>query len=246
MLNPRSLSQLVSNEVRSGRYSRPRHSTNVVPSFLETIGILHELSNICQANWRHMTWWAISHRLYWEAVASADGTSAAGATAGGTVPRRARETAAWALSLASDRATARAAATAASTAASGASGSSTVESLPGAFGVLVEAVLGGDKMGGSGASGADGGAGAVGSPKLAAAAATAAATANAVASARSLRILAKLDRLPAGEWPGSLRRLTRAAAAAGLPPAVARDLTAVCGRGLHSSTYQLNRSRLCL
>jgi len=123
---------------------------------------------------------------------------------------------------------ARAAATAASAAGSGASGSSNVESLPGALGVLVEAVLGGDQMGGSGASGADGGAGAVGSPELAAAAAMAPATANAVASARSLRILAKLDRLPAGDWPGSLRRLTRAAAAAGLPPAVARDLTAAC------------------
>ena len=150
---------------------------------------------------------------------------------------------------------ARAAATAASAAGSGASGSSNVESLPGALGVLVEAVLGGDHRGGSGASvsgvgGGESGGGAAKSSESSSAAA--AATANVMvntavlASARSLRILAKLDRLPAGDWPGSLRRLTRAAAAAGLPPAVALDLTAACGRGLHSSTYQLNLSRLCL
>jgi hypothetical protein len=138
-----------------------------------------------------------------EAVASAEGTSAAGST-GDAVALRAREAGAWGLALAADRAIARAAASASTSAASSGgggggrpdgSGGGGGGSIPGALGVLVNAVLGEIHTDASSA------------------AASAAASAPLLASARALRILSQLDRLPAGDWPGSLRRLTRVASA---------------------------------
>ena len=133
-----------------------------------------------------------------EAAASAEGTAAAG---GGSVALRAREAAAWGLALAADAAVARAGAasgtaadgTAAARGPASAKGSAASDSARrNAAGALADAVLTGyadETRGGTSAEAA------------------------ALAAARALRVLAPLERLPAGDWPGALRRLARAAAA---------------------------------
>ena len=139
-----------------------------------------------------------------EAAASAEGTAAAG---GGSVALRAREAAAWGLALAADAAVARAGAasgtaadgTAAARGPASAKGSAASDSARrnqtfrvSAAGALADAVLTGyadETRGGTSAEAA------------------------ALAAARALRVLAPLERLPAGDWPGALRRLARAAAA---------------------------------
>jgi hypothetical protein len=141
-----------------------------------------------------------------EAAASAEGTAAAG---GGSVALRAREAAAWGLALAADAAVARAGAAVldaargpASLSARGSQGSQGSargldsarrnQTSVSAAGALADAVLTGyaDETRG-------------GTPAEAAA----------LAAARALRVLAPLERLPAGDWPGALRRLARAASA---------------------------------
>ena len=125
-----------------------------------------------------------------EATASVEGSAAAAAAARG-IPLRARETAAWGLALVVDCAVARAGGSAGSVSGtssaavtksgSGTNSGASASSLGGAIGVLAETVLAGPPEGSS-----------------------------PMAPARALSVLARLDRLPAGDWPGALRRWTRA------------------------------------
>jgi hypothetical protein len=157
-----------------------------------------------------------------EAAASAEGTAAAG---GGSVALRARETAAWGLALAADAAVARAGAAAfgAGTAAepyghrvSGGSGAGNAGNAKNetrdkglsagshhasAVGALADAILTEPFL--LDAEPAD-----AQTPKR-----RVSAEACALAAARAMRVLAPLERLPAGDWPGALRRLKRRAAA---------------------------------
>ena len=128
-----------------------------------------------------------------EATASVEGSAAAAAAARG-IPLRARETAAWGLALVVDCAVARAGASAGSVSGtssaavtksgSGTNSGASASSLGGAIGVLAETVLAAPPEGSS-----------------------------PMAPARALSLLARLDRLPAGDWPGALRRWTRASKA---------------------------------
>ena len=155
-----------------------------------------------------------------EAAASAEGTAAAG---GGSVALRARETAAWGLALAADAAVARAGAAAfgAGTAAepygrkvSGGSGAGNAFLTE----TRDEARRAGSRHASAVAALADA---ILTEPFLVEAEHTDAQTpkrrvsaeARALAAARALRVLAPLERLPAGDWPGALRRLARRAAA---------------------------------
>jgi len=157
-----------------------------------------------------------------EAAASAEGTAAAG---GGSVALRARETAAWGLALAADAAVARAGAAAfgAGTAAepygqrvSGGSGAGTAGNAKNetrdkglsagshhasAVGALADAILTEPFLLDAEPTDAQ-------TPKR-----RVSAEACALAAARAMRVLAPLERLPAGDWPGALRRLKRRAAA---------------------------------
>ena len=128
-----------------------------------------------------------------EATASVEGSAAAAAAARG-IPLRARETAAWGLALVVDCAVARAGGSAGSVSGtssaavtksgSGTNSGASASSLGGAIGVLAETVLAAPPEGSS-----------------------------PMAPARALSLLARLDRLPAGDWPGALRRWTRASKA---------------------------------
>ena len=121
-----------------------------------------------------------------EAASSAEGTAAAAATGGkGAVGIRAREVTAWGLAVAADRCAARASAWATSSASAPASASS----------------LKGPSTG----TGSNGVGGAIGALVTAA---TGGDTSS-IAATRALLTLSTLDRLPAGDWPGALRRLTR-------------------------------------
>ena len=121
-----------------------------------------------------------------EAAASAEGTAAA---VGGLISLRAREQAAWGLALVANAAVARAGASSVHVAAkvtdSKAVGQKNTSSSmhTTAIGTLTDAALSDD------------------------------ANAPPLAAARALRVLAHLDRLPSGDWPGALRRLMRRAAA---------------------------------
>ena len=130
-----------------------------------------------------------------EAVASAEGTVLAAGTIAGT---RAREAAAWGLAAAAGAAGARAAAWGASM---GSTGSSSSRKVP--SGGNNEATPASVSSSASTRGGNNGGA--LGT--LAAAALSPDVTDD--AATRALSVLRALDRLPAGDWPGALRRLTR-------------------------------------
>ena len=130
-----------------------------------------------------------------EAVASAEGTVLAAGTIAGT---RAREAAAWGLAAAAGAAGARAAAWGASM---GSTGSSSSRKVP--SGGNNEATPASVSSSASTRGGSNGGA--LGT--LAAAALSPDVTDD--AATRALSVLRALDRLPAGDWPGALRRLTR-------------------------------------
>jgi len=126
-----------------------------------------------------------------ESCASGEGTSGS-AGSPPAMSLRARETAAWGLAMVADAAVARAGASVVAGSASqlqkGTGTSKTAVRTPSkafAIGVLLDAALLDDSQ-------------QHGRP---------------FAAARALRVLAHLDRLPAGDWPGAMRRLSRRAAA---------------------------------